>query len=262
MHLKCSISDAKSLPYMNKELRKFIRNIQVPLLLVALLWLVEIIEQLGNYRFVRYGIYPRELDGIAGIISAPFIHSDWNHLISNSLPILALGVVMMIFYQRVAVFSLVSITLITGLCVWIFARPSYHIGASGVVYGMVSFVFWSGIFRRNIRSIILSLIVLMMYSGLFPGILPPEEEGISWESHLFGALSGIFVAFIFKSVKEEGEEPESYHWPASDEHYFLPRDVFEKTIQQRIFEEQKRILQEQEAARQEWERRRQSGFNA
>jgi membrane associated rhomboid family serine protease len=254
---------------MKKELRKFIGNVQIPLLIVALLWIIEIIEQLGNYRFVRYGIYPRELDGITGIITAPFIHSDWNHLISNSLPILALGVVMMIFYRRVAVFSMVIITLITGLCVWVFARPSYHIGASGVVYGMVAFVFWSGIFRRNIRSIILSLIVLMMYSGLFPGILPPEEEGISWESHLFGALSGIFTAFIFKSVKEEGEERETYQWPATDERYFLARDVFEKTIQQRIieeqqrmFEEQQRIMQEREAARLEWERRRQSGFEA
>ena len=230
----------------DKELIGFFKKITIPLLLVGSLWVIKFVELFFGLRFVRYGIYPRELDGILGILTSPFVHSDFKHLISNSFPLLILTSVMILFYKRSALFSLLLITILTGLAVWIFARPSYHIGASGVVYGLVAFVFWSGIFRKNVKSIILSLIVLMLYSGLFLGILPPEEANISWESHLAGALVGIFVALLFKGVKEEDEQERKYPWQdeVSSSHYFLARDVFEKTIAQRIKEEEERRAQE------------------
>lgn len=130
---------------------------------------------------------------------------------------------------------------LTGAAVWLFARPVSHIGASGVVYGLVAFIFWNGIFRRSLRSIILAAVVMLLYSGMFMGVLP-DQEGISWESHLLGSLMGIFTSFWFKGELED-DEAEHRHDPFADERdvekqYFLPRDVFEKTKAERIAEEE------------------------
>ena len=110
-------------------------------------------------------------------------------------------------------------------------------GASGVVYGLVSFLFWTGIFRRNLKSIILSLAILVMYGGYFHGIVP-TKEGVSWESHLFGGLVGIFTAYLFKNVREddETERPDPWADERGKEEYFLPRDTFEMTKQERYLQ--------------------------
>lgn len=141
------------------------------------------------------------------------------------------------FYKRIAWQAFSMIYLLTGVAVWGLGRGDVvHVGASGVVYGLVAFVFWSGIFRRNIKSIILALIVLMYYGSMFVGIFP-GKEGISWESHLLGALAGIFAAFWYKNKKENDEAPPRYSWedeaPAQDDTFFLDRDVFEKTKAER-----------------------------
>ena len=142
------------------------------------------------------------------------------------------------------------IYLLTGLAVWIFARPVSHIGASGVIYGLVSFIFWNGIFRRSLRSIMLAAIVVILYSGMFMGILP-EQEGISWESHLLGSIVGIFTSFWFKSELEE-EEVRREDDPFADDRdqekqFFLPRGIFEKTKAERLAEaEAIRLAQENE----------------
>lgn len=131
--------------------------------------------------------------------------------------------------------------ILTGIAVWLFARPVYHIGASGVVYGLVSFIFWSGIFRKQVRSIILALIVTVLYSGMFLGILP-NEDGISWESHLLGAFVGIIVAFIYrkkKASRDEWEEQFLRRRRTEEEEmetYFFAPDTFEKTRQERAEE--------------------------
>jgi membrane associated rhomboid family serine protease len=125
---------------------------------------------------------------------------------------------------------MLMIYLLTGLAVWIFGRRVFHIGASGVVYGLVSFVFWMGIFRRSLKSIILALIVTVLYSGYFLGILP-NQEGISWESHLLGGIVGIFAAYWFKEQIEMDEEVQKASWENEplDSKYFLERDIFDKT---------------------------------
>ena len=130
------------------------------------------------------------------------------------------------------------IYLLTGLSVWLFGRSVFHIGLSGVVYGLVSFVFWNGIFRRNIKSIILALIVTFLYSGFFMGILP-NQEGISWESHLLGGLIGIFTSFWYKDEIEKDEQKVVPSWerePQKEETFFLNRDIFEKTKEERLKE--------------------------
>lgn len=231
------------------EIRAFIYKIRYPLMLVFLLIFLEIFDSFSGSYLHRWGNFPRELSGIPGIVTSHFIHSTWGHLASNSLPILVLTSILVLFYPKVAGQSFVTILLGTGIMVWLFARPSYHIGASGMVYGLISFIFWLGLFKRNTKSIVLSLIVLIVYSGSAQGLFP-SEEGVSWESHLFGALIGWVVAFIFRGVVEEDEKalysPPSWANEPNILNYFLPRDVFEKTKKQRHEEYLEALRREQE----------------
>ncbi|MBK7525582.1 MAG: rhomboid family intramembrane serine protease [Saprospiraceae bacterium] len=221
------------------HIKSFFKKIRFPLIILVLLWGIEVYEVLFDKNFMFYGIYPRDFGSLPYIFTAPFIHSDWNHLFSNSAPILVLMSIMALFYPRVATLSYLIILSTTGFLVWLLARGnSYHIGASGVVYGLVSFVFWTGIFRKNIKSIILALIMVIMYSGMFQNLFPTEEVNISWESHLMGGIVGLITAFIFKNVKEPDELEKTNIWENdASKHFFLPRDIFQKTKQERAMEE-------------------------
>lgn len=221
----------------SNQYKQFLDKIKFPLFILFLLWGIEIYEALFHKNFMYYGIYPREFGSLPYIFTAPFIHSDWNHLFSNSSPILLLMSIMALFYPRIATLSYLFILTGTGFMVWLLARGnSYHIGASGVVYGLVSFVFWTGVFRKNIKSIILALIMIILYSGMFQSLFPSEEKNISWESHLFGAIVGLITAFIFRSVREPDEVDQQPSWHGEEAgEYFLPRDVFERTKQEREF---------------------------
>lgn len=232
---------------LEKEALQLLNATRVPILLVVVLWCIHIANVVWRLNLGQYGVFPRALDGIRGIFLSPFIHGDFQHLFSNSFPVFFLTFMISYFYRKIAVSSIFIIYLLTGIFVWLFGREVYHIGASGVAYGMVSFVFWSGLFRRNVRSIVLALVVLFLYQGYFLGIMP-NQEGISWESHLLGAVAGIIVSFIFKGVREENEE-RSVAWetPEEPERLFLRRDTFEKTKAERYYEEQQRLLAEQQA---------------
>ena len=208
--------------------RQFRESLNIPLTLLAIMWVFHILKVILPYNFVQLGVYPRIPQGLKGIIFSPLVHSDWQHLISNSVPFLVLSIMIYFFYSRVANRSMILIYILTGLAVWLFGRRVFHIGASGVVYGLLAFVFWSGIFRRSLKSIVLALIVMFLYSGYFLGVLP-NQEGISWESHLLGALSGIFTAFWYKNEIEADEEKERPSWETEEpepEQFFLDRDVF------------------------------------
>lgn len=200
----------------------------MPFMFVALMWLAHIIKISGNFRWNIYGIFPREIEGLVGIVASPLLHSGFKHLFSNSLPLFFMLTLIFLFYRRVSTISFIMIYLVTGLAVWLFGRPVYHIGASGIVYGLISFVFWSGVFRKNLRSIVLSLVIVIMYSGYVEGILP-GEPGISWESHLLGAVVGAGVAFMVRNIRDahEYEEKPSYDYDEQEEKYFFDRDVFD-----------------------------------
>ena len=226
---------------------QLLNKIKIPLGFVLLIWLVEIYEESTGSYLGHYGIFPRELSGLIGIITAPLLHNDWEHLFSNSAPLLVLGSVMILFYRRVAVISFVIIYILSGFSVWLFARDAYHIGASGVVYGLISWVLWTGIFRRNMKSIILALITVVLYAGYEQGLLP-NDDGVSWESHLSGMIVGIVTALLFRNVIEEDEVK---HNPWANERPsdtpFLPNDIFSKTKTQRLQEaierEEKRLVE-------------------
>lgn len=218
-----------------KERQFFLDSLILPLFAVIIMWTVHIVSFVGQFDLGFLGVHSQHLNGLIGIFTAPFIHGDWQHLTSNTLPFLFLSWTIVYFYNEIAYKAIFLIYLLTGVVVWLFARPVYHIGASGVVYGLVAFVFWSGIFIKDVRAIVLSLIVTMLYSGMFLGVLP-NQEGISWESHLYGGLVGIVIAFSMRSriVKEE-----KIDWEVEEEEdlsYFFPRDIFEKTKQERAAE--------------------------
>ncbi len=207
--------------------KEFNRSIRFPFVFIGILWIIHIAKVVLSLPLNKFGVLPRETYGLKGILASPLIHSDYGHLISNSLPSFVLLTMIFIFYRKVALKSFALIYLLTGVAVWLFAHKAFHIGASGVVYGLVSFVFWSGIFRRNMKSIVLALVVTILYSGYFVGIVP-NQPGISWESHLFGAIVGIFVAYLFrKQIEAEQEIDEYSQGEAEDEEtYLFERDTF------------------------------------
>jgi membrane associated rhomboid family serine protease len=147
---------------------------------------------------------------LIGIVTGPLIHGDIFHLISNTIPIVTLCTALFYFYYRIAGEIFAWIYLITGFWVWLLARDAYHIGASGIVYGLASFLFFSGIFRRNSRLLVVTLIVLFLYGGMVYGVFPnPLEPRISWESHALGAVCGVLLAIYFRKIKVIDDHGES-----------------------------------------------------
>ncbi len=230
--------------------RHFIESLKFPLLAVAFLWLVHAWQMVDNFDPGMYGIMSRKVWGLRGLVTGPLVHGSWKHLISNSVPLFVLTFISLYFYRKVAMQAFWLIYFLTGAAVWLFARPVSHIGASGVVYGLVAFIFWNGIFRRSLRSIVLAAIVMLLYSGMFMGVLP-DQEGISWESHLLGSLVGIFVAYLFKAeLEEEESEAEANRHTrtgADVKTPFLAADAFDKTKTQRAWEAAEEAKRQREA---------------
>ena len=181
--------------------------ITVPLLYVALIWLIYWIEIHFGFNFNSYGVFPRTLNGITGVFFTHVIHSDTNHLINNSIPLFVLISSLFLFYKDIAWKVLIYGAILTGLLTWTIARPAYHIGASGVVYLLFSFISFSGIIRKHYRLVAIAMVIIFLYGSMVWYILP-IKEGMSWEGHLSGFLVGLIMAFTFKSkglVKTEYE---------------------------------------------------------
>lgn len=197
---------------MNDDKKKIISSLMVPLGFIVLLWLIQIIQFVFHISFIRLGLLPRTLTGLLGIITAPLIHAGFGHLFSNTLPLLFLGTGILYFYPKSGMKVFVLVYFIPGIFVWLVARSAYHIGASGMVYGLVTFLFFSGIIRRDTRSIALALIVTFLYGSIIWGVIP-QNDGISWEYHLFGSLTGIYCAFIYR----KSDPYKKYEWEDEDD---------------------------------------------
>lgn len=187
----------------NIEYKRFILSLIPPAIIILVLWLVKIVEVVDGLDLFYYGIFPRRPSGLIGIITSPFIHANFNHLINNSVPFFFLLTAIFYFYQKVAWRVLLFSNLMTGLLVWFIARPSYHIGASGLIYVFAAFLFISGIIRRNINLLAISMLVIFLYGSMVWGIFPYRPE-MSWESHLAGLATGVYLAFIYR---HEGPGP-------------------------------------------------------
>lgn len=189
-------SNPRKLDY-KLEKRIFFHSLFFPTLLVVLFWIVEIIEQTLGYSFVKLGIFPLHLKGLPGILFSPFIHSGFKHLFSNSVPFFILMFALIYFYRRISYRIFFWLYILAGTFVWFLGREAWHIGASGVVYAMAAFHFVSGIIRNDVRLLTLSVTVVFLYGGLVWGMLPIDPE-ISWEGHLWGAVSGVMMALVYR----------------------------------------------------------------
>jgi membrane associated rhomboid family serine protease len=214
---------------MRNKPNPFFQSLKITSITVGLLWLVHLFQFLSYSDLGNWGIFPRTDFGLKGILFSPWIHGSWSHLISNTPPLFALMTLILFFYRRISFPAIFLIYFLTGSLVWVFGRQVFHIGASGVLYGLVAFVFWLGIFRRNVRSIALAILVGFYFGSMIFGIFP-GQEGISWESHLLGAISGMITAFLFKNIEEEEDiasRNRKIELEKHDKVYFLPRETFD-----------------------------------
>ena len=188
------------------------KSLLIPVIFVLIIWTIKIIETVTGVSFVTFGVNPGSMSGLVGILTFPLIHGSWEHLLSNTLPVMFLSIGILYFYKSSAVKVLLMAYFIPGICVWLFGRESFHVGASAVIYALAAYLFFSGIIKRDKRAITLALIVTFLYGGLVWGVLP-LKKGISWEGHLFGALTGIAAAIIFRK-----KDPyKRYDWEDEDE---------------------------------------------
>jgi len=187
-----------------------------PFLFILLIWLIKLGEILTNTELTMLGIYPQRVEGLIGILTSPMIHGDMEHLMANSIPLFVLGGSLFYFYNEIALKIISFIILITGMSVWIGGREAYHIGASGIVYGLAAFLFISGIIRKEPRLLAITMLVTFLYGslvwGIFPDIFP--EKNISYEAHFWGLVSGTILAFYYK---KEGPQRKKYDWEEDDD---------------------------------------------
>jgi membrane associated rhomboid family serine protease len=197
-------------------------TIGYPIFFVLTIWLVYWFEIRFSVIFNSWGVYPRTVEGLKGIIFSPFIHGSVKHLFNNSIPLLVLTTALFYFYKKDSWRVLFFGVLLTGIITWSIGRPAYHIGASGIVYMLVAFLFFKGVLSKYYRLIALSLIIVFLYGGLLWYVFP-IEEGISWEGHLAGLITGFLFAFLFKT---KIEKPKIYAWEQED--YKEEEDAFMK----------------------------------
>lgn len=194
--------------------KKLFLSMLIPGVFVFLMWLAKMIEVLFDIDLSRLGIYPLAFDGLPGIIFSPFIHANFGHLFNNSLPLFFLGTALFYFYSEIAVKVSLLTYFLTGILVWVAGRSAWHIGASGLIYGLASFLFFSGIIRKYFRLVALSLLIVFIYGSMVWGIFPNIYKEVSWESHMLGFISGIILAVAYR---KEGPQQPVYEWPEEEE---------------------------------------------
>ncbi|MCX8490746.1 MAG: rhomboid family intramembrane serine protease [Cyclobacteriaceae bacterium] len=173
----------------------------IPFRLVFVMWLSFSIQFFYQIDLGFLGIKPRSFSGLIGIFTAPLIHGSYMHLLSNTFPLLFLGTLLFFFYDRIGTIVFFRCYLFTNLLVWVFSpRVSYHIGASGLIYGLAAFLIVFGVLRQDFLSILISIAVVIAYGGIFYGVMPMDPR-VSWESHLAGALVGSITAFNLADKK-------------------------------------------------------------
>lgn len=177
---------------------------------VLLLWTIKLGESMLGVSLSHLGVYPQKTTGLFGIVAAPLIHGSWQHIISNTLPILLLGSMLIYGYPKSRWWVLVIVWIASGIGVWFFARPSFHIGASGLSHGVFFFLFTAGLLRRDKRSSVLLMVAFFMYGTMIWTIFP-QEPGISFESHFFGAVSGVVCALAL-SHRDPKPAVKTYSW--------------------------------------------------
>lgn len=204
---------------MKPDLKRITLAMILPLFLIFILFTLKVLELGMDWEFTRLGIYPMEKKGLFGILAHPLIHSSFTHLLANTLPLFFLSWCLFYFYRSIAPLIFFILWIGCGVLTFIIGKPGWHIGASGIIYGLAFFLFFSGLLRRYIPLIAISLLVTFLYGGLVWQMIPYfTPASTSWEGHLSGAVTGTICAFAFMNYgpqkpevfaeEEEGEEEE------------------------------------------------------
>ena len=189
---------------MQEDRKRFIYSLVFPGLFLLIIWAVKFYEVSMEVSFVEAGVYPRRFSGLKGILFSPLIHGGWKHLIDNSMPVLFLSLALFYFYRDIAYKIWFLIYFIGGILLWCLGRQAYHIGASGLIYGLASFLFLSGLIRKVRSLMAISLLVVFWYGSLVWGLLPFDFK-VSFEAHITGLVSGVVLAFVYR---DQGPEPD------------------------------------------------------
>lgn len=213
------------IPY---EKRRFIHSLIIPLVFLLFCWLFKAWELVTGHSFVHLGIYPREIKGLLGIIFMPFIHGSLSHITTNSISFLLLATGLFYFYREVAFKTFIYLFFIANVLLWISGRSAWHIGASGIIYGLGAFLIISGIIRRHIGLVAVSFVIIFAYGSMFWHVFPLKiNDPVSWEGHLMGALTGGGLALIFR---KEGPQRKEWQWEEETENEDEPTTITDTTI--------------------------------
>ena len=199
------------------ERRKFLGSLIIPLILVTLTWAVKIVEISLNVELGRYGLVPHTTQGLLGILTLPFLHGGWEHLMANSVPVIVLGTALYYFYPTLANRVMLVSYLGSGLLTWCLGDPSTtHVGASALIYSLNLFLIVSGFIRGNRQLTVIALIMVFLYGSFIWGMIPSlaRPQNISWEGHLSGAIIGMVLALL---LRKEGPQKEVHHWEEDDD---------------------------------------------
>ncbi len=205
----------------NRAKANFILAIKITIAFVALMWTVFVLQQILPFDLARLGLRPRDPIGLLGLLTTPLLHGNLSHIGSNTMPLFVGGVAMLYLYPNSSLRALPMIYVGSAALAWTFARPSIHIGASGLVYGILTFVFISGILRRDMRSVGVSLMVWFFYGSMIWGVFPAGRS-MSWELHASGMAIGLVLALMFRSW--DRPPVKKYDWEDEDDEEDLDFD--------------------------------------
>ena len=204
-----------------KKTKNLFKILFVPMMFLLIMWTTHLFQFVFNISFVKLGVLPKTYIGLKGIFLSPFIHKDWSHLINNSYPILVLGTLLFYSYKKIAYRIFFLLFIFSGVLLWMIGRQSFHIGASGIIYSLASFLFFSGIIRKNPPLTAISLVVLFLYGSMIWGLFPINKFS-SWEGHLSGFITGLIISILFR---EDGPKRKKYQWEIDEENELLSNDV-------------------------------------
>jgi membrane associated rhomboid family serine protease len=214
---------------LRKERNLLYTSFSITFIFVLFIWIIWALDSLFMLNLVKYGVHPRTIIGLRGILFMPYLHGSFQHILSNTIPALILGTVLFNIYPRVALKTIILIQIFSGITVWLIgATNSFHIGASGVIFGIASFLFFSGFFRKDRQSVAISFFVGMLYGGSMIAGMLPIELGISWEGHLSGAIGGFICALLFKNIDLPKPEIEMLEDSDMDDKPFFEKEDYDK----------------------------------